>query len=308
MLDRDYQLEVIGESLAENGFFPEEPLAAIPDKDKFIVVEGNRRLAALKLLLRPELRHLSKRKEFWDGLSKKMKYDLSKVWVTVHPNREELTTLLGYRHIASTIPWEPLPKARFIAELVERRGSFEEARSEIGEKKPTVRSNYIAYRALQQASRSHIDVSNVEEDFSVFYRVLGNASLAKYIGLKKKDWSIRKFRNPIPNNKISKLAEIIGYVHGIPSEDLRPALPESRHLTKFLETTRDFWRAYEMIGGEKDRLINNLEKADICLDEAVRTARRHKQDTQVIELVTRIVETVGEILRHFPSAKVGLSQ
>jgi len=84
VLDRDYQLEVIGESLAENGFFPEEPLAAIPDKDKFIVVEGNRRLAALKLLLRPELRHLSKRKEFWDGLSKKMKYDLSKVWVTVH--------------------------------------------------------------------------------------------------------------------------------------------------------------------------------------------------------------------------------
>jgi len=295
---------------------------AIPDKDKdkFIVVEGNRRLAALKLLLRPGLRHLSKRKEFWDDLSKKMKYDISEVPVVVHQNREELTTFLGYRHIVSTIPWEPLPKARFVAELVEKRGSFEEAHLEIGMKKPIVRANYIAYRALQQASRSHIDVSNVEEDFSVFYRVLGNASLAKYIGLKKKDWSIRKFRNPIPNNKISKLAEIIGYVHGIPSEDLRPALPESRHLTKlgqiidnerarkFLETTRDFWRAYEMIGGEKDRLINNLEKADICLDEAVRTARRHKQDTQVIELVTRIVETVGEILRHFPSARVGLSQ
>src|SRR5689334_14894941 len=51
VLAEDYHLQDLGRSLADNGYFAEEPLVVVPSKrDTWTVVEGNRRLAALKLL------------------------------------------------------------------------------------------------------------------------------------------------------------------------------------------------------------------------------------------------------------------
>lgn len=54
LFDHDKALEVT-ESIAKRGFFPNEPLLAVREDDKFVVVEGNRRLAALKALREPGL-------------------------------------------------------------------------------------------------------------------------------------------------------------------------------------------------------------------------------------------------------------
>ena len=42
-------------SIKASGFFNNEPLIAILDKDRYIVIEGNRRLAAIKCILDPTL-------------------------------------------------------------------------------------------------------------------------------------------------------------------------------------------------------------------------------------------------------------
>src|SRR6266850_2511055 len=42
-------------NIQANGFFPTEPLMAIRENGKLYVVEGNRRLAACKLLVNPDL-------------------------------------------------------------------------------------------------------------------------------------------------------------------------------------------------------------------------------------------------------------
>src|SRR5262245_24532995 len=51
-------LDELALSFARNGYFWEEPLVIVPasERSKFVVVEGNRRLAALKLLLNSQLR------------------------------------------------------------------------------------------------------------------------------------------------------------------------------------------------------------------------------------------------------------
>src|SRR5262249_38085216 len=51
--EESYNLDELAESMLAEGFFAEEPLLTIPsgDGDARIVVEGNRRLATLKLLL-----------------------------------------------------------------------------------------------------------------------------------------------------------------------------------------------------------------------------------------------------------------
>ncbi len=85
ILDRDFELSVIAESLADNGYFAEEPLIAIPGPpDQYIVVEVNRRLAALKLLVQPEMRHLSLTPDYWESLARRLRYDISEVPVLVY--------------------------------------------------------------------------------------------------------------------------------------------------------------------------------------------------------------------------------
>lgn len=89
ILDRDFDPLSIGESLVDNGYFAEEPLVVIPkpSTDKFVVVEGNRRLAALKFLSNEELRELSIDKDAWGALAKRLRTHISMVPVVKYVSR-----------------------------------------------------------------------------------------------------------------------------------------------------------------------------------------------------------------------------
>jgi phosphoglycolate phosphatase-like HAD superfamily hydrolase len=313
VLDRDYQLKQIGESLADNGYFPQEPLVAIRRNSNFIVVEGNRRLAALKLLLEPRHRSLVKDGDFWEELQRRRKYEITEVPVIVFDNREDLTSFLGYRHVAGIVSWEPLPKARFITNLVEKRRDFESASDEIGCPVSVVRKNYIAYKALIQAREFRIDTSRLEQNFSVFFRALGYQNIAAYVGLRTGK-TLQELKAPVPRSKRSKLADVISYVHG--TEDEPPAMPESRDLKKLgeiladdnarrtLEVTRDFWKAYSDVGGESRKLLDNLLKAGKLLDEALVALHRHKRNRDVLAAVQRVADSFEQVIKQFPDIKV----
>ena len=47
-------IEELMDAIAENDFFPGEPIIVIPDGKDFVVVEGNRRLSAVILLNNPD--------------------------------------------------------------------------------------------------------------------------------------------------------------------------------------------------------------------------------------------------------------
>ncbi len=54
LFDHDKALDV-AQSIVARGYFPNEPLLAVRENDRYVVVEGNRRLAALKALREPGL-------------------------------------------------------------------------------------------------------------------------------------------------------------------------------------------------------------------------------------------------------------
>jgi len=321
IIDRDFDPLSIGESLVDNGYFTEEPLVVIPkpSTDKFIVVEGNRRVAALKFLLDKELRTLSSDEDDWEKLAKRMTVDISKVPMVKYENRNELTTFLGYRHISGIRKWDPFAKARFITSLVERKGKnadFQLVARETGSKKPTIRDNYIAYRILLQAREDfNIDTSKLEKNFSVFYRALSHPSITKFIGLDKEK-NPTELKKPISSKKIDSLEELIGFIHG--TNKVSAVMTDSRQLTKlgdvlseekayrYLKINRNLDQAYQLTAGEERRLIDNLERAGYYLDEALSDAHRHKTSSKVSIAVKRCTETLIEILKNFPKIKAVL--
>lgn len=313
LFERDFDLYPIARSMADNGYFQEEPLIGIPDSNgKVIVVEGNRRLAALKFLTDPEIRNLSKRKNEWKILyenAKKRGHDLTKVPVVVHENRAELRAILGFRHITGILRWDALSKARFINDLIEsRKGTtFYDIAREVGSRVDTIRNNYVAYRVYKQAKEDFgIDTSKVENRFGVFYTALNNADIREYIGLKR-DQKIENLKKPIKKSKADELKNLIELLHG--TSEISPVFTDSRNIyrlgeilavpeaRKILQTTRDFELAYRSTGGERWTLIDNLERASISLTEAYKTAYIYCEDQKVKHLIKRCAATIKQILR-----------
>src|SRR5258708_1548451 len=106
-------------SIAANGFFEEEPLFVIPEnpreKDearrRYLVVEGNRRLAAVMLLCDPVLR---KRIVATDlpPLSQDAITKLKRLSVSVYLTSNELQQFFGFRHSKEPQPDDAFRTAR----------------------------------------------------------------------------------------------------------------------------------------------------------------------------------------------------
>lgn len=110
-------------SIATQGFFPAEPLLVTPTHPtdgSFTVVEGNRRLAAVRLLLHPEL--APRRIKAVQALADQAREsghtaNLMKLPCAVMDRREEILDYLGFRHITGVKSWDADAKARYLDSL-----------------------------------------------------------------------------------------------------------------------------------------------------------------------------------------------
>src|ERR1044072_1030462 len=109
-------LELMG-SIGEKGFFPGEPILAIPSKHKgvYTVIEGNRRFTAVKLLNTPSLA-TTKQKQI-EQIIDSAKFSPTVLPVVVFPTREEIEDYLGFKHITGVKSWSALAKAKYLKRL-----------------------------------------------------------------------------------------------------------------------------------------------------------------------------------------------
>lgn len=113
----------LARSVASQGYFPTERLLGIRDPEQagqVVIIEGNRRLAALKLLINPELApesHLQRFRRLSESISPSM---IAKVPVVIAPSREAATAILLSRHTSKQIQsWQRPMQARFYRQLLE---------------------------------------------------------------------------------------------------------------------------------------------------------------------------------------------
>ena len=126
------QAEDIAKSIARDGFFPNEPLLAIDGGKRRVVVEGNRRLAALKALREPTLleephrRRVFRLHEFADLES------IRRVPVTIAPSRRATDSLIATRHVGTPVRrWRLENRASFILDKLGEGYDEEELLNEL---------------------------------------------------------------------------------------------------------------------------------------------------------------------------------
>ena len=95
-----------------NDFFEGEQLLVVEKNKKYIVVEGNRRLSAVKLLNNPSLANILESKV--EKVIEESKYFPTEIPCLVFPSKDDILKYLGFRHITGIKPWKLLEKARYI--------------------------------------------------------------------------------------------------------------------------------------------------------------------------------------------------
>lgn len=152
-------------SIGENGFFIGEPLLVIKETNQYIVVEGNRRLTALKILNNPELASVHKRKikQILDETICRPK-DIPCI---LFEEREEILKYLGYKHITGVKSWSILSKAKYLYESKNNNKNIKHQSRELA-KRIGSRSDYVKrliigyeiYNIIQNEKFYNIDKLN----------------------------------------------------------------------------------------------------------------------------------------------------
>ena len=330
VLYKEFFLDELADSMVENGYFDEEPLVAVPPKlpsnlehidpnsDEFrryissdstelMVVEGNRRLATVKLLLNLGLREKLKIKH-WPSLSKEVTKDLELLPVIVYPMRSEVVPYLGIRHIVGIQKWDSYAKARYIVQLVENGLSVEEAREQIGDKRGSVtQRNYVGYKLLEQVENEfEFDTRRAKRDFSLLLLAIGQGNIKRFLGLPRRLSEVNP-DEPVTTDKLGNLKSLVSWVFGDGKRG--PVIYESRDITnylshivanpeaiKYLENTRDLMGAYDLSDGEETMLLKYLGVANSKLEKALGVAHRHRIPEVVLE-IEKCEQTVKTLLK-----------
>jgi len=133
LFEHDKAMEV-AQSIAARGYFPNEPLLAIKENDQLIIVEGNRRLAALKALREPGLIEGRMYRQI-ERLSRQIEdpNDIARVPVTLAPTRRATDRLIAGRHIGSPVlAWQAENRASFILEKLAEGYTNDQLRDQLG--------------------------------------------------------------------------------------------------------------------------------------------------------------------------------
>jgi hypothetical protein len=153
-------------SIAHNGYFRNEPLFVEKHgKNRFVVIEGNRRLAAIQLLLSEDLRKRLRATDL-PVISAARRKELGKLPV-LHTTRREAWSQLGFKHVNGPATWGSYAKAQYIAKVHNDYGvSLLEIARRIGDYHSTVERMYHGLMVIEQAEKAKLNITLVSSRLS----------------------------------------------------------------------------------------------------------------------------------------------
>lgn len=353
VLYEEFDLEDIGFSMVENGYFEEEPIVVVSkgfpksfkwdEKDiektqkeieklissgkdiKFIVVEGNRRIATAKLLVDNEIRKKIKIEEddFPTPKNKKIEDDLRVIPAIIYKDRNEVSPYLGVTHISRKLRWEAYAKAIYIAKRIEdekRKGksiekSINYVKQNIGDRSDTIIKQYMSYKIFKQVEKElDFDTHPIKLRFSLIWELLSKPPIRDFIGVSSyKEAKLDK--DLVSPRKLGNLKNLLTWVFGN-GKDKPPIVTDSRligkklapilansHSTENLLKFESLEGAYEKSGGDKEFLKKRIDIAINYINAALSVAYKYKNNPEMIIKVNELKKAFDELYNTISTKK-----
>ena len=327
---RTWALEELGVSFIESGFWPQEAVVTVEETlygrpDKMVVVEGNRRIAALKFLKMAVDGEPTPRS--WTRLLTETAPNpilFGRVPYVMADTRDEVKAFIGFRHVTGIKEWAPAEKAQFIAGLIDDQGlSYETVRKQIGSRADTVRRNYIAYRILLQIEDLGIDVNQdgLDRRFSVLFLSLRESLVRDFLGVNLAV-DPEEARYPVLTEKFEDLGWFSKWLFG--SDKQRPLFTDSRDVGEFARVLGDdeavaylksspnpsFEVALQKAGVEDEEVENQVKEANVQMELALSKIHLHLDSEAIKQEMRRFALNAKELISKFPeiAETIGLRQ
>ena len=220
-------------SIAASGFFQHEPLIIMQEADANVVIEGNRRLAAVKVLLEPTL--VGDSAKDIPPISKADKKQLRSL-PTITGSRKDAWRYIGFKHVNGPAKWSSYAKSKYIAKVHrEFEIKLEEIAKQIGDTHRTVQRLFRGMMVIEQAEKMNVfdreDRWNRRFASSHLYTGLGYTGISTFIGLRPES---EEDEEPVPPEKKESLRELFLWLYGSKREETRPVIqsqnPDLRQL------------------------------------------------------------------------------
>lgn len=226
---KEMAVEEVAMSIAYSGYFEHEPLfVEEAEKGRYVVIEGNRRLAAVKLLLDPELRKRLRATNL-PAITKDEAEKISELPVVL-TTRKGCWRYLGFKHVNGPATWGSYAKAQYIAHVHNEYGvALEDIAAQIGDSNSTVQRMYRGLMIVEQAEASKVfnraDIKKSRFYFNYIYTGMDYPGISSFLGLGTKGTTERK---PVASSKVKNLQNLFLWLYGSDSQDI-PSLIQSQN-------------------------------------------------------------------------------
>ena len=319
-LYRSAELDELLQSISTNGYLDIEPLIVMvnPSGSGLIVLEGNRRLATLRLLLEEDLAHRIEKSEKLrikvPQVDEPLKSSFDKVSVYCVATREEARSFIGFKHINGAAKWDSYAKARFAADWYKNGSvSLEEIARSIGDRHDTIKRMVSAIYVLEQAKG--VDQFDLEDrntrkfNFSHLYTALSRSQYMNYLGIDTAWVRYNPKPDPVPEEKLDRLKKVLVWIYGSKEENSEPVVqsqnPDIKRLGEvivhtealhILDTTGDLAQAYESTEPADRRFTASLIRARSEIRDASASLRAYDgHDESLLNIAEDVKETAETV-------------
>jgi hypothetical protein len=273
VMEKEFDLQPIKDSLYRNAFFYEEPLVAVYEplpefgaKAVLVVVEGNRRLAALKSIL-------DNHAEYPSEAARKR---LEKIPVVIRTNRDETLPFVGFRHVTGIKEWEAPAKAQYAHRLVTAGYTVDRIAQLIGDKTRQVDRWIRTQSLVLRVNKLGITQEDAAKSFHFSYLLTATDAPATQKWLKLRQDPAKSLVKEVDDERLKQLWT---WLYGSKQREVSPVVPESRQIhrlnrvlavpaaTKELEKTGNLDRADAYTQSREEYVANILAEVRSMLQD-----------------------------------------
>lgn len=293
-----FDVNELVQSILHSGWTDYEPLIVLREGN--VVLEGNRRLAALRALADRTLRERMDIRLPAEPGPKALPRAIRARYVE---SRNDARAHIGFKHINGPVKWDLMAKAKYASDWLGDSGDMTAIGLRLGDTHSTMVRLVNAWRVLNQACRAGFDRSETTRKsfyLSHLYRALTAPSISDYLGLSG-DAPAALPESPVPASRIENLRRLMSWIYGQQNE---PAVVQA--------VPPDIGRLAEVLGNKRARIVledrrdldaafRETEDKALLFDRALMESMRH------LDIAASLVgdyeersraSNVGDNLRH----------
>lgn len=291
-------------SILNSGYMDFEPI--VVRRSDNTVLEGNRRVAALRLIRDNALRNELKIKLPAEPFDAALPEEIRAVMVD---DAAEARKFIGFKHINGPQKWDAMSKAKYAADWHAEGTPLEDISKALGDTFNTVTRLVDGYRVYKQALDAGFDPERRTARrfaFSHLYTALTRASIKQWLEL-----SDDLPEPPVPIQNTERLLQLMSWLYGQGDDEpavVRTQNPDLNRLAdvignqrtlEMLNATRSLSVAYEELEPRTTRLENALIQAVKHTEAASAIGSSFDGRASTYELGQRLFEAARGLFKSF---------